>query len=103
MVRSLKDRVRQRFHLDMREVGTQDAWQRVTLGFAVVDAQKVRVEAVVAKIVRFVEDTGMAEMVGQERETLVYGEASMGAAPSEHDPDADWIPAAWREDDGGKA
>lgn len=96
MVRKLKDRVRSRFRVPLSEVGGQDTWQRVVVGFAVVGSDRPGVESRVNEIADFIDRAGVAEMVHVEREVLTYGAGPLGEAQGPGDDD--WIPDSWKED-----
>lgn len=53
VIRSITQRVRNRFNLSVAEVGGQDTWQRATLGFAVVASEARIAEDTVAALDRF--------------------------------------------------
>ncbi len=55
IVRSLKDRIRNRFNVSVAEVDHQDMWQRATLGVAVVGPDHGSVRLVLDNVARFVE------------------------------------------------
>ena len=114
VVRKLKERTRTRFHLGICEVGGQDTWQRIALGFALVGTDRPKLEALVTDVVRFIEGMGLAELVGEERDVLTYGDApegmagawpgrATGAMPGNihdaMDDDESWIPEAWKSED----
>lgn len=111
VVRKIKDRVRARFHLGICEVGGQDTWQRIGLGFALVSTDRSKVEALVTEMVDFIEAMGLAEVAGDERDVLAYGDDPV-ALPGKPmrgpdvpdmrdmpDRDDDWIPDAWKSED----
>lgn len=81
-VRSLVDRAKARFDVRLSEVGGQDTWQRAVLGLAVVGADRVVVEGVVARVVDFVHDAGAGELVADDRETLAFGDSFYEEADS---------------------
>lgn len=114
VVRKLKDRARARFHLGICEVGGQDTWQRIVLGFALVGTDRAKLDALVTGVVRFIEEAGLAELVGEERDVLTYGDASEGMAGTSPgrvasampgaihdtmDDDESWIPEEWKSED----
>lgn len=70
VVRSLVDGARQRFGVSVAEVGGQDTWQRVTLGFAVVAAEASLAEEVVDSIDRFLWSRPDIEIIGAETRWL---------------------------------
>jgi uncharacterized protein YlxP (DUF503 family) len=103
VIRKIKDRTRARFHLGLSEVGAQDTWQRVVLGFALVSSDRSVVENGLGDVVAFIEAMGLASMAGDEREVLTYGDAPLSGnafeGEGEPDMDADWIPESWKAAD----
>ncbi len=73
VIRRIKARVRNQFHLPLAEVGSLDKWQRVELGFAVVSNQRGHVERVMDQVVSLIVDMGEAQLVDEERDVLRYG------------------------------
>lgn len=55
VLRSIKDRIRARFNVSIAEVDRQDAWQRATLGVAVVSNDARLVDETLNKVVNFIE------------------------------------------------
>jgi uncharacterized protein len=70
VVRSISQRLRNRFNIAVAEVGGQGTWQRAVLGLATIgsDAQSVRLR--LAKAIEFIEDLHLAEVLDQEIEVL---------------------------------
>ena len=50
VIRSLKDRVRQRFNVSIAEVGENEMWQRTVLGIACVSNDRKFADQVMSKI-----------------------------------------------------
>ena len=89
VVRSIAQRVRNRFNLSVAEVGGQDTWQLAVLGFSTVGSDRRRVREVLEQAVAFVEELHLAEVRSSDVELidLPYSEAGyedgeppMGAA-----------------------
>jgi uncharacterized protein YlxP (DUF503 family) len=70
VVRSIAQRVRNRFHLSVAEVGGQDTWQRCVLGLAAVGSDPVRIRSVLEQAGRFIEELHLAEVVHVDVEIL---------------------------------
>jgi hypothetical protein len=85
VVRSIKQRVRNRFDVAVAEVGGQDLWQRAQLGLAAVGNDARRVRKVLEAAVAFVEELHLAEVMGSEVEILDMPQEAI-------DPDGPW---AW--------
>lgn len=63
VVRSISQRVRNRFKLSVAEVGGQDTWQRAVLGLAAAGSDPVRIRAVLEQAARFIEEMHLAEVL----------------------------------------
>jgi len=63
IVRSLKDRIRDRVHAAVAEVDHQDLWQRAALGVAVVSGESHQVTEMLDTVRRLVEGTFGAELI----------------------------------------
>ncbi len=70
MVRSITQRVRNRFNLAVSEVGEQDRWQRALLGLAAAGAEAVPVRRVLEQAVDFIEELHLAEVTHSDIEIL---------------------------------
>lgn len=55
VLRSIKDRIRVRFNVSIAEVDRQDAWQRATLGVAVVSNDARLVDETLNKVINCIE------------------------------------------------
>ncbi len=55
IIRSLKERIQNRFNVSIAEVGDQDLWQRSVLGIACVGNDRGFVNQVLDKVLDFVE------------------------------------------------
>lgn len=106
MISRIKDRTRSRFHLNLSEVGAQDTWQRLVLGFALVASERTVAEQSLARVVAFIDRMGLASVTADEREVIAYGDAASVAdggalaAAEAHlgatGGDDGWVPEAWR-------
>jgi len=70
VVRSIQQRVRNRFHIAVSEVGGQGTWQSVQLGLAAVGAEAAPVRSVLNRALRFIEELHLAEVLDTEVELL---------------------------------
>ena len=84
VVRSITQRLRNRFNVSVSEVGGQDTWQRAELGIASVGADRAHVRGRVDRAVEFIENLHLAEVVSVDVEVLEL--------PHET---ADWEDADW--------
>ncbi len=67
MVRSLKDRLRVRFHLSVAETAMQDVHARAELTVALVAGDRRQAESILDKADRLVEGEGRALIVSSDR------------------------------------
>jgi uncharacterized protein YlxP (DUF503 family) len=70
VVRSITQRVRDRFKLSVAEVGGQDSWQFAVLGLAAVGWDRPKVRAVLDRAVAYIEDLHLAEVLRSDVELL---------------------------------
>jgi len=64
VVKSLKDRVRNRFNVSVAETDHQDVWTRAELTVAVVAGGRRQADSVLDRVDQFVESDGRALIVG---------------------------------------
>lgn len=89
VVRSITQRVRNRFNVSVAEVGGQDTWQRVELGITSAGSDGPAVRARLEKALDFIEELHLAEVVGQEIEVLATPLADYASLPDELDDEDD--------------
>ncbi len=70
VVNSIVGRIRSRFNVSVAEVGGQDTWQRCVLGVTTCSADPQKAEKVLRRIVDFIADTHLAELVAEDVEVL---------------------------------
>lgn len=70
VLKSIKDRVRNRFNVSIAEVDDLDAWQSATIGVACVSKDRDAVERTLAHVATFVEDLGLASVESVHVEIL---------------------------------
>ena len=70
VVRSIIQRVRNRFNLSVAEVGGQGTWQRASLGLAIAGSDETSLRRQLEKALGFIEDLHLAEVLGSEVEIL---------------------------------
>ena len=63
VVKSLKDRVRNRFNVSIAEVDYVDLWQRCAIGIAVVSTTRAHAEETLSTAVQFIETDGRAQLL----------------------------------------
>jgi uncharacterized protein YlxP (DUF503 family) len=78
VVRSISQRVRNRFNLSVSEVGGQDRWQRAVLGLSAAGSDRRQVRATLDRALEFIEDLHLAEVLNVDVEIvdLPYVEAA---------------------------
>ena len=70
VVRSIAQRVRNRFNLSVAEVGGQDTWQRAVLGLAVAGYDSVAARRTLERAVTFIEELHLAEVRNADIEVM---------------------------------
>ena len=74
-MRSVAQRIRNKFQVSVAEVGDNDAWHVATMGVACVSNEARQCERIMDEIVRFVSDSRLdAEVFDVEMEVLSLGE-----------------------------
>ena len=63
IVKSLKERIRNRFNVSVAEIDQSQLWQRSTLGVATVSTASKHANEVLSKAVKFVERDGRVELL----------------------------------------
>ncbi len=70
VVKSLISQMRNHFNASVAEVGANDIHQRAEIGFTLAGSDPKVINAKIDKMLNFVEDLGLAEMVDSEIEIL---------------------------------
>jgi uncharacterized protein YlxP (DUF503 family) len=70
VLRKLIDRVRTRFNVAISEVGDNDLWQRSQMGFCAVGNDRRHINSSLDKVVYFIEQMNLVEMVRTEIEII---------------------------------
>ena len=70
VVRSVVQRVRNRFNVSVAEIGGQDTWQRAVLGIATTGNDRTQVRDLLRRALEFVENTHLAEVTNSDVEIL---------------------------------
>jgi uncharacterized protein YlxP (DUF503 family) len=74
VVRKTVERVRSRFSVAVAEVGDQDLWQSILLGVAVVGSDGRVVQSVMDRVVNFIEELQLSDVVDVQTEILHFGD-----------------------------
>ncbi len=69
-LKGVKDRLRSRFNVAVAELDFQDKWQRAAIGIVTLNEQRSFVEQVLDTVLRDIEATAEAEIVGRRIEFL---------------------------------
>jgi uncharacterized protein YlxP (DUF503 family) len=88
VVRSITQRVRNRFNLSVAEVGGQDTWQRAVLGLSAAGGDARFVRGLLDRAVVFIEELHLAEVVHSDVELIQLPYRESGGSAWE-DGDAD--------------
>jgi len=83
VVRSVVQRIRNRFNVSAAEVGGQGTWQRAVIGIVTVGHEARAVRAALDHVVEFVEGVGLAELTNSDIEILTLEHSD----PSSDDED----------------
>ena len=70
VVKSIVHQVRNHFNASVAEVGVNDVHQRAQIGFALAGSAQPVINAKMDKVINFVEDLGLAELIDTEMEIL---------------------------------
>ncbi len=67
VVKSLKERLRNRFNVSVAETGHQDTWQRVEITACIVTTDRRRADSVLDRMDRLVESSGAGRIIDSQR------------------------------------
>ena len=70
VIKSLQEKVRNRFNVSMAEVGDNDLWQRAELAVAAVGNDRAFINSVIDKVVNFIENLHVAEIIDHRIEII---------------------------------
>jgi uncharacterized protein len=105
VLRRIKDRVRDRVHVSLNEVGAHDIWQRAELGCAVTSGDRAKALEVIDEVVRVAMSAGGAQIVAIAKDVTTFDAESVPFTPIDERTGAgdkaqgsdDFIPDEWRE------
>ena len=72
VIKSICERVRQRFNLAVAETDAQDLWQTAEVGLVAIGNQSGYIESKLDKAINFIEDMQVAEIVDIQRELIHF-------------------------------
>ena len=70
IIKSIKERVKNRFNVSIAEVEKQDLWQRTVLGIACVTNEKRAADRILSKVINFIEQNKNLFLTNYEIEIL---------------------------------
>jgi uncharacterized protein len=108
VLRRIRDRVRERVHVNINEVGEHDNWQRAELGTAVVSSDRGKALDLIDEVVRVAMAAGGAQIFAIAKTVTTFDAESLPFTPIDDRTGSgdkaqgqdDWIPDEWREDEG---
>ncbi len=72
VLRSVLDRLRNRFNISAAEVGYHDKWQRTNIGFAIVSNDKAHVNSSADKVIDFLYSTPEINIIDIKLEIIGF-------------------------------
>lgn len=110
VLRRIKDRVRERAHVHLNEVGEQDIWQRAELGCAVASSDRGKALAVLDEVVRVAMGAGGAQIVAIAKDVTTFDAPPVPFTPIDDRTGTgdkaqgsdDFVPDEWRDEPGGE-
>jgi uncharacterized protein len=70
ILRSMVDRVKNKFNASVAEVGSNDNWQKIELGVTTVGNDRRHIDSSLSNILEFIESMYLAEIVHVETEVI---------------------------------
>jgi len=109
VLRRIKDRVRERLHINLNEVGEQDVWQRAELGCAVASGDRAKALELIDDVVRVAMSAGGAQIVAIAKDVTTFDADSVPYQPIDErtgsgdkaqaqGDDVGWIPDEWQDE-----
>jgi len=106
VLRRIKDRVRERLHVTVNEVGELDTWQRAELGCAVVSADRGKALALIDEVVRVAMSAGGAQIVAIAKDVTTFDAEAQPFTPIDDRSGAgdkaqamdDFVPKEWLDE-----
>ena len=72
IVRSITQRLKNKFNISVNEVGNQDVHKDITIGISGICATNAQVDSTAENIINFIEMNTDAELVNIEKEVIVF-------------------------------
>ncbi len=73
VIKSMRDRIKNKFNVAIAEVGDQDEWQKIHLGIAAVSSDSQYVDGLMNQVVDFIDNLHLAEMTDCKIELIKMG------------------------------
>ncbi len=70
VIRSIKDRVRNRFNVSAAETGSNDKWQKAEMGFSMISNSGNHIQSEMEKLIRFLGSVQPVTLTEKEFEIL---------------------------------
>ncbi|MEG6616049.1 DUF503 domain-containing protein [Peptococcaceae bacterium 1198_IL3148] len=70
VLKSIIDRIKNRYNVSVAEVGRQHTWQRATLGIACISNETTHVQSTLSNVAKFIESLGIAQVLAIETEII---------------------------------
>lgn len=68
IVRSMVDKVRNKFNMSIAEVGSNDRWQKIELGVSAIGNDRKHIDSSLNSVLRFLDSLCLAQIVDTEME-----------------------------------
>ncbi|VYU47884.1 DUF503 family protein [Clostridium tertium] len=72
VVRSISQRLKNKFNISVNEVGSQDLHQSINIGISSICATSAQVDSTAENIINFIEANTDAELTNIEKEVIVF-------------------------------
>lgn len=70
VIKSLMEKVKNRFNVSVAEVGDNDVWQRAEIGLCAVGNDRAFINSVIDKVMNFIENLHVAEIIDHSIELI---------------------------------
>jgi hypothetical protein len=106
VLRRIKDRVRERLHVTVNEVGELESWNRAELGVAVASSDRGKALALIDEVVRVAVSSGGAQVASIAKDVVTFEAPAVPSADVDDRTGSgdkavgsdDWVPEAWRDE-----
>ncbi|MDU5105418.1 DUF503 domain-containing protein [Clostridium sp.] len=72
IVRSITQKLKNKFNISVNEVGNQDIHNYITIGVSAICATNAQVDSTYENIINFVEENTDAELMNIDREVIIF-------------------------------